>query len=137
MLSRIPTQHRRVKSPCYLGSRHKHLSSIPARHHQRNDCSPRDNDGCRGRRPASTSEEIAFSISRPSCSHRNVSRTPCPAHHSRTSPSTSSARCVQTVPDLSVTLCPLFPSSASTLYCGRWLTGQSGSRLSRHMQPTF
>jgi hypothetical protein len=46
------------------------------------------------------SEEKACSPSRPSCSHRNVSRAPCPAHHRRTSP--SSARCVQTVPGLSV-----------------------------------
>ncbi len=29
-----------------------------------------------------------------------------------------------------------FPFSSSTLCCGRWLTGQSGSRLSRHMLPT-
>jgi hypothetical protein len=57
-------------------------------------------------RPASTSEEKAFSSSRSSCSHRNVSRAPCPAHHSRTS--TSSARCVQTAPGFSVSF-PRFP----------------------------
>jgi hypothetical protein len=40
--------------------------------------------------------------------------------------------------DCSWPLCPLSPSSTtSTLYCERWLTGQSGSKPSRHMQPTF
>jgi hypothetical protein len=39
--------------------------------------------------------------------------------------------------DCSWPLCSLSPSSTSTLYCERWLTGQSGSRLSRHMLPTF
>jgi hypothetical protein len=37
---------------------------------------PRDNDGCRGRRPASASEEKVCSPSRPPCTHCNVSRTP-------------------------------------------------------------
>jgi hypothetical protein len=43
-LSRDPGEHRRVKSPCYLGSRHIHPSSVPARHHQCDNCFPRDND---------------------------------------------------------------------------------------------
>ncbi len=64
------------------------------------DCSPRGNDGCRGRRPASASEEKACSPSRPSCTHCNVSRTPCPAQHSRTY--SSCARCVQTFSGISV-----------------------------------
>jgi hypothetical protein len=70
------------------------------------DCSPRDNDRCRGRRLASAFEEKACSHSRPSCAHRNVSGAPCSAHHSRTSP--SSARCVQTVSGLAVPF-PRFP----------------------------
>ncbi len=31
-LCRDPRKHRRVKSPCYLGSRHRHLTFVPARH---------------------------------------------------------------------------------------------------------
>jgi hypothetical protein len=77
----------RVKSPCYLGSRHRHPSSVPARHHQFDYCSPRGNGGCGSTHLAFASEEKALSDFRTPCTHRHVHRTPCVADHSPASSS--------------------------------------------------
>ncbi len=84
-------EHRRVKSHCSLGFRHRqiHPTLVPARHHQCEDCSPRDDDGCRGRRLASSSEENFVGDFRSRCTHRHVQRKPCLARKCRTSSSHS------------------------------------------------
>jgi hypothetical protein len=95
-LCRCPEEHRRVKSPCSFGSRHRHTTLVPARHHHCDDCSPRGNDRCGGRRLASAPEEKAHSGVRTPCPHCHDQRTPCTASNSRkTIPSRGKSRRVR------------------------------------------
>ncbi len=57
LLCSDPGEYRRGQSPCYLGSCHRNPSSLPARHRHCDDCAPRGDDGCRGRRTPSPPEE--------------------------------------------------------------------------------
>ncbi len=133
-LCRDLREHRRVKPPCYLGSRadrHRQPTLVPARHHQCNDCSPRDNNGCKGRRLASASEENSQRCQN-SCPHYHVQRT-CTASNSRTNkPLSCSMRS-----DCFCHQSPHSPLSISTLCYLLWLTGQLVSKRSKLTPPTF